>query len=157
MRLGVPVFGEALGKTTEEIFSEVFVGVFPASEFEAEENSTASLQKLLSLAEFDLKIIFSNVSVEADFLFLRGFYLGFRFLHFVEEFPVVFQFADWWVCVWGDLDEINSVEVCEFQSVSEGHDLVFGFSDDPNLGAADIVVDAMFVGFQLVGLFFGIP
>jgi hypothetical protein len=80
-----------------------------------------------------------------DFLILARFAFFFRLL--VEELPIVHQSADWWLCVWCNLYQIQSALLGHLQCLRGWNDsnLLTLVVDEADLWHTDAPVDTCFL------------
>lgn len=121
------------------------MSVFASPELKDEAAFVVAVEESLGAAHFDIVVVLARAYAEFHFLHPCGALglLFFEFGLFVFELSVVHDFADGWVHLTGDFDEVESEGLCFGECFAGTHDaeLLAVVGDDAYARGADSVVN----------------
>ena len=119
---------------------------FPTPELDPDVDLFVIIQPAAGIPDFEVAVMLGGFGAEADFLDLNSL-LGFLsllafFLLLIEEFSQVHHFADRWVGVGCNLDQVKFCFPCDLQGfLNWNYSYVFPFGiNEANFGNPDPVI-----------------
>ncbi len=139
---------EELHKLIDLSSSQLFAADLTAMKHQSNFYFCAFAQKLLSLVCFDFQVMDRGSDTQANPFDLVLWVLVLLFLlellHSINIFTEVHDLTDWWMCFWGDLNEVETGFLGQCQSLTEWNDanLLIFIVEKTELSTSNGTIDA---------------
>ena len=117
---------QVLDYPRDNFHAQFLVGILTPAVLEGNLDLVAFGEKFANMAQLGLQVVLIHAGVELDFLDLLPDLGLARLLPLdallIAELAEVHDFADWWICIGGDLDQVEPLCICGALCITRRHD-----------------------------------